>query len=425
MEFLRELFDFIVFGVLGQAAILVGLISFVGLVLQKKNGTQILTGTVKTIAGFVIFGIGASAAQVGLTSFQTLFTKGFHVQGVMPLAEAVTGMAQGNFPTVIALIMVLGFAINLLVAKFTPFKNIFLTGQHNLYLAAMLTVMFKYFQLSDLNSVILGAVLLGLSAAIYPAIAQKYMKKITGTNDIAIGHYCTIAYALSGWIGSKVGNPEHSTESIKLPGFLSIAKDYLVSITVTSGILFYLSAFAAGRTEVEAISGGMNWLVYPLMLAVYFAGGLYVLITGVRLFIGEILPAFLGISEKLIPDSRPAVDCPVVFPYAPTAVVLGFISAYIAGILCMIIFATIGMTIIIPVAGPYFFIGGTAAVFANATGGWKGAIVGSFVTGILIAVGPAVMYHVFDNMGLVGSCFPETDFNFLSFVIYHIGILFQ
>lgn len=416
-----EILNFIVFGVLGQASLLVGTISLVGLILQKKSATQVLSGTLKTIVRFVIFGIGAAAASDALTAFQELFTRGFNVKGVLPLAEAVTGMAQTKFPMVIALVMVCGFALNLVVARLTRFKNIFLTGQHNLYLAAMLTILFQYFGMSNTMTVILGSILLAFSAAIYPAIAQKYMRKITGNDEIAIGHYCTIAYALSGWVGEKIGDPNKSTEKLKMPGWLSIFKDYVVSIAATMSIIFYISALAAGQEQVEELAGGMHWLIYPFMKALLFTGGMYVIITGVRMFIGEILPAFLGISEKLIPNSRPALDCPVVFPYAPTAVILGFISAYITGLICMFIFALVGMTIIIPVAGPYFFIGGTAGVFGNASGGIKGAIAGSALAGLLIAVGPAVMYNVCDSVGLVGTCFPETDFNFLGYIIYTIG----
>ena len=416
-----EILNFIVFGVLGQASLLVGMISLVGLILQKKSATKVLSGTLKTIVGFVIFGIGSAAASDALTAFQELFTRGFNVKGVLPLAEAVTGMAQTKFPMVIALVMVCGFALNLVVARLTRFKNIFLTGQHNLYLAAMLTILFQYFGMSNTVTVVLGSILLALSAAIYPAIAQKYMRKITGSDEIAIGHYCTIAYALSGWIGEKIGDPNKSTEKLKMPGWLSIFKDYVVSIAATMSIIFYISALAAGQEQLEELAGGMHWLIYPFMKALLFTGGMYVIITGVRMFIGEILPAFLGISEKLIPNSRPALDCPVVFPYAPTAVILGFISAYVTGLICMFIFALIGMTIIIPVAGPYFFIGGTAGVFGNASGGIKGAIAGSALAGLLIAVGPAVMYNVCDSVGLVGTCFPETDFNFLGYIIYTIG----
>ena len=40
--------------------------------------------------------------------------------------------------------------------------------------------------------------------------------------------------------------------------------------------------------------------------------------------IAEIVPAFKGISDKLVPNARPALDCPVVFPYAPNAVPVSY-----------------------------------------------------------------------------------------------------
>lgn len=90
----------------------------------------------------------------------------------------------------------------------------------------------------------------------------------------------------------------------------------------------------------------------------------------------------------------------------------------------MVILASLGMVVIIPVAIPYFFIGATAGVFGNATGGWKGCILGGFVTGILIAVGPAVIYPIMKIVGLSGTTFPETDFVALGLVVYYVGKIF-
>lgn len=417
--------QFIVFEILAQAALLVGLMSFVGLALQKRSAAEIFTGTFKTIVGFTIFGVGSGAAVLALDSFQELFTRAFNLTGVLPLAEAVTGLAQTQFPTVIALVMVLGFVANLVVARFTKFKYIFLTGQHNLYFAALYTIMLKAVGLSNTVTVVVGAILLGLSAAVFPALSQPGMRKITGGDDIAMGHYCNITYGLSAWLGSKVGNPEQSTENIELPGWLSIFKDYVVSVGISIGVFYYISAIVAGSEAVTEISNGVHWLVFPLLETVSFSAALYVIITGVRMFLGEIVPAFVGISEKFIPDAIPALDCPVVFPYAPVATVIGFLSAYAGGLIMMVIFANTGMPVIIPVAIPYFFIGATAGVFGNATGGWKGAVVGGFVTGVIIAVGPAIMYPILADVGLTGTAFPEPDFNFMGMIIYYIGKLFS
>lgn len=407
---MNSVLHFLVYDLLGTSSILVGFIAMFGLILQKKSWDKVAIGTIKTIVGFVIFSAGSSLATSSLNSFQTLFTKAFHLEGVLPLAEAVTALAQNKFGSIVALIMVAGFIANLIVARFTPLKYIFLTGQHNLYLAALLTVIFKANGVSDGLTIFLGAIILGVSAALFPAIAQKGMRKITGEDELAMGHYVTIAYAISSFIGSKVGNPEDSTEKLKLPSWLMIFKDYIVSVTLSVAVFYYISAFIAGKENVEALSGGVSWILFPFLQSLSFAASLFIIITGVRMVLGEIVSAFVGISEKLIPNAKPALDCPVVFQYAPTATVLGFLSAYIGGLICIPVFILLKTPVIIPVAVPYFFIGATAGVFGNASGGWKGAIVGGFITGILIAVGPALIYPIMSSIGLTGTSFPETDF---------------
>ena len=407
---MNSILHFLVYDLLGTSSILVGFIAMFGLILQKKSWDKVAIGTIKTIVGFVIFSTGSSLATSSLNSFQTLFTKAFNLEGVLPLAETVTALAQNKFGSIVALIMVAGFIANLIVARFTPLKYIFLTGQHNLYLAALLTVIFKANGMSDGLTIFLGAVILGVSAALFPAIAQKGMRKITGEDELAMGHYVTIAYAISSFIGSKIGNPEDSTEKLKLPSWLMIFKDYIVSVTLSVAVFYYISAFIAGKENVEALSGGVSWILFPFLQSLSFAASLFIIITGVRMVLGEIVSAFVGISEKLIPNAKPALDCPVVFQYAPTATVLGFLSAYIGGLICIPIFVLLKTPVIIPVAVPYFFIGATAGVFGNASGGWKGAIVGGFITGILIAVGPALIYPIMSSIGLTGTSFPETDF---------------
>ena len=419
-----EVLKVIVFDLLSSAPILVGIIALTGLILQRESVDKVISGTLKTIVGFLVFGVGSGAAVTALNSFQTLFAKGFGLKGVLPLAEAVTALAQQQFGTTVSLVMLIGFIANLLVAKLTPLKYIFLTGQHNLYLAALLTIMFKALGMNNTLIIIVGGLLLGFFAALFPAIAQPYMRKVTGDDDIAMGHYVTVGYAISGWIGSKVGDPKDSTENLKLPKWLTMFKDYVVGVSITMVFFFYIAAIAAGKASTEELSGGVSWLVFPLFQGLQFSAALYVIITGVRLFLGEIVQAFVGISEKLIPNAKPALDCPVVFSFAPTATVIGFLAAYAGGLITMIIMGMFSTIVIIPVAVPYFFIGATAGVFGNATGGWKGCIAGSFVVGILIAVGPALIYPIMENVGLTGTSFPETDFNIVGLIIYYLGKLF-
>lgn len=421
MEFLMT----IVTQILGNAAFLVGLLALVGLILQRKSFREVFTGTVKTIAGFLIFYIGAGAGVGALGNFQELFATGFKLEGVLPLAEGITALALTKLGTATALIMVIGFFMNLIFARITPFKYIFLTGQHNLFFAALLAIVMSARGMSLVAMVIVGSIILGFFGAFFPWIGRRGMRKITGGDEIGIGHYVTIGYALSSWLGGLVGDPEDDTEKLSLPGWLGIFRDYMASISITMIVVYYIAALAAGREAVSAVAGETHWLVFPLVESLTFAAAVFVIITGVRMFLGEIVPAFIGISERVIPSAIPALDCPAVFPYAPTAVIIGFVSAYVAGLITMGVMLLLGVTVIIPVAIPYFFIGATAGVFGNASGGWKGAVAGAFLIGILIAVGPALIYPIMGEVGLSGTTFPETDFVAVGLPLYYLLGLFR
>ena len=140
------------------------------------------------------------------------------------------------------------------------------------------------------------------------------------------------------------------------------------------------------------------------------------------MFLAEITAAFVAISEKFIPNSRPALDVPTIFPYAPTAVLVGFLSSYAAGLIGVFVMMALKFpVVIIPAAHISFFSGGAAGVFGNSTGGWRGAVAGSFVAGLLLAFLPAILYPLYAGMGVEGSTFPNIDYNVVG--IFLDGIL--
>lgn len=106
---------------------------------------------------------------------------------------------------------------------------------------------------------------------------------------------------------------------MNLPKNLSFLRDSSISISMTMIVIYLILAISAGRAYVESeLSGGQNYLVYSIIQAITFAAGVFIILQGVRLILAEIVPAFTGFSEKLVPNARPALDCPVVYPYAPT-----------------------------------------------------------------------------------------------------------
>lgn len=411
----------VILDILKVPAILVGLISLIGLLLQKKSASDTIKGTIKTILGFIIIGGGAGILVGALVPFGELFEVGFNVQGIVPNNEAIVGMALKEYGTATALIMAFGMLANILIAKFTPLKYIFLTGHHTFYMACMIAVILAVGGLTGTTLIGVGALVLGFIMAFFPAIAQPVMRKIVDSDDVAFGHFGTVGYLLSAWIGSLVGKNSKSTEEMTLPKNLSFLRDSSISISLTMSILYIIVAVAAGSQYVEQnLSGGQNYIVFAIVQAITFAAGVYVILQGVRLLLAEIVPAFTGISQKLVPHAKPALDCPIVFPYAPNAVLIGFLSSFAGGIVGLLILGQLKMILILPGVVPHFFCGATAGVFGNATGGRKGATLGAFAHGLLITFLPVTLLPILGSLGFANTTFSDADFGVVGIILGYI-----
>ena len=114
--------------VLTVPAILIGVFAMLGLILQKKTVNEIVLGTVKTILGFLILNIGINAILGSLGKFDQMFSKAFHITGVYLDDNIAVGAMMNTIGREVGLVMVLGFFVNILVARFTPAKWIYLSG---------------------------------------------------------------------------------------------------------------------------------------------------------------------------------------------------------------------------------------------------------------------------------------------------------
>lgn len=413
--------DIIMKDILGTPSILVGLFALVGLLLQRKQTADVVSGTLKTVMGFIIIGAGATVLTGSLDIFSNMFDKAFNVAGVIPNNEAIVAAAQSKFGTSTALIMVFGMIANILLAKFTRFKYIFLTGHHTLFMACLIAATLSIGGLQGVPLVLIGSILLGLCMVLFPAILQPYVRQITGSDDFAIGHFGTIGYFVSAKVGKLVGNKERTTEQIKVPQSLGFLRDTSVAVSLTMTIFFLVLALFAGQEYIEStLSGGSNFIVFSFIQAITFAAGVYIILAGVRMLIAEIVPAFKGIADKVAPDTKPALDCPTVFPFAPNAVIIGFLFSFIAGLLSMFFLPLLGLKVIVPGLVPHFFTGAAAGVFGNATGGRRGAMAGAFCNGLIISFIPALLLVFMGDVGFEGTTFGDSDFGVVGILILMI-----
>ncbi|HEL0026752.1 TPA: PTS ascorbate transporter subunit IIC [Streptococcus equi subsp. zooepidemicus] len=397
--------------IVSTPAILVALIAIVGLLLQKKPAPDIVKGGIKTFVGFLVVSGGAGIVQGSLNPFGTMFEHAFHLSGVVPNNEAIVAVALTTYGSATALIMFTGMIFNILIARFTRFKYIFLTGHHTLYMACMIAVIMSVAGFTSVFLIVFGGLALGIIMSVSPALVQRYMIQLTGNDKVALGHFSSLGYWLSGFVGGLVGDKTKSTEDIDFPKSLAFLRDSTVSITLSMAIIYLIVAIFAGPTWIsKELSSGTHGLVFALQLAGQFAAGVFVILAGVRLILGEIVPAFKGISEKLVPHSKPALDCPIVYPYAPNAVLIGFVSSFVGGLVSMAVMIASGTTVILPGVVPHFFCGATAGVIGNASGGVRGATVGAFLQGVLISYLPIFLMPVLGGLGFEGSTFSDADF---------------
>ena len=441
--------DFII-NILSTPAILVGLLALIGLALQKKPIEEITKGTAKTIVGFLVLTAGAGFLQSGsLNAFGDIFNYALGMQGVIPNNEAIVSLGLKQFATDTAYIMCIGMIANIIMARFSRMNFIFLTGHHTLYMACMIAVILNVGGLTGFQLWFGGGLILGLMMVLAPAITQSTMQKIVKTDALAFGHFGSFGYWFAAQVGKKFKGSK-STEEINFPQRISFLRDTTVSIGLTMVIFFLLiTGIAVSKGILEAdpqtilatypnLGGLLNvgaetqthWAVWAITSGLSFAGGVYIILSGVRLIIGEIVPAFRGIAEKLVPNAKPAIDCPVVYPYAPNAVLIGFLVSFLGGIIGLVALGIIDKTLIpvaliLPGVVPHFFCGATAGVFANAEGGIKGCLVGSFLHGLLITFLPAICMPVMGALNFANCTFSDSDFSMLGIILGNIAQFIQ
>ncbi|KRL59112.1 PTS sugar transporter subunit IIC [Latilactobacillus fuchuensis] len=404
--------DFIIKNILTQAAITIALIAMLGLVLQRKSTGSVLTGTFKTLLGFQVLSAGSAIIVGSLTYFGKIFQHAFHLNGVVPSIEAINGQAMNTLGlgNEIAFTFLGIFIVNILIARFSPFKYIFLTGQALLWMATMTVVGGKIAGLGGMWTVLLGSIIGGIFAVAMPAAAQPFVRKITGNDAIALGHFCTIGYLVeagTAYVFGERGENKKSVEDLKLPKSMEFLQDTYLSIAVIMVPLYMITAAFAGPKW--AGSGTTNYIMNAFMQGIQFVVGVFVLLAGVRLLLGEIVPAFRGIAMKLVPNAKPALDCPVLFPYAPNSVILGFITTTIGTVIGMFLMPVFGLAVILPGMLTNFFAGGTAGIFGNVVGGRRGAIIGGIVHGLFITLLPALLVTALTSFGFVNASATDSD----------------
>jgi PTS system ascorbate-specific IIC component len=425
MDLVSTVLRWIAENIFQEVAILIGLITLLGLLLQRKPFEDVVAGALRATVGVIILFIGIDVFVGGLVAFQTI------VASAVGLKPPQAAQSLGDFLTqqggTIALVITVAFLIHVLAVRLLQLRYVYLTGHLMFWIsvittAALVEVMGP--ETSQAVLVLVGSLIVATYWTIQPLYIAPLMRRVIGSDDWGYGHTSSAACYIAGKGGQYLGSKkEHDTEKLRVPSKLSFFKDINVSTAVVIGLIMLVAMIFADRALVGEQAAGyaanpeINPWVWGIVQALRFAGGIAILLFGVRMFLAEIVPAFKGISDKIIPGSRPALDVPTIFPFAPTAVMIGFLSSTAVFLVLMGVFAAAGWFVLVPPMIMLFFPGGGAGVFGNAFGGWRGAVLGGAVNGIFLAVGQALTWGMLSDTAPELATLADPDWYIITWLI--------
>jgi hypothetical protein len=112
-------------------------------------------------------------------------------------------------------------------------------------------------------------------AVLMPALAQPVVRRITGSDDVALGHFCTIGYLVQAAVAKVVGKGSRSTEDLELPDNFKFLQDTYLAMAVVMVPMYLIPAMRRARVYRQ-FSGGINYLMYAFMQSIQFVAGVFV-----------------------------------------------------------------------------------------------------------------------------------------------------
>lgn len=427
MSIIQTILNFFV-QFISNPTILIALIALIGLLIRKAPAADCLKGTIKTIVGFTLISSGAGIVQTSIGPLNTMMQGALNMTGTLPVNESFFAVASAQFGAALSGIMVLAFVINIVVARFSKFRFVYLTGHEVMWVSTCCAIAMNGFGFPMWQTILCGGLLTGTYMACAPAMIYNTVCKCTGSKDLAIGHSGMVYYWIAVVVAKLVGNKNSDAEEIKMNKNLNVLRDLTISLSLAMTIV-YLAVCALTMVTTPDLAaetlGDTNFIIFSITYGVQFAVSIYVIQAGVRMVVAELVPAFKGIADKFIPNAVPALDIPIIYPYQPNSVLIGFLSATVGAIGAFFLQVALAGTafelpLILPTLFTSFFYGATTGCLGNKEGGLRGAVISSVITGFCIAIFPAMLIQ-FGRVLVDGTTFGGADASVFGMFISQFG----
>lgn len=413
MDILLKIWEYFAKNILTQPAYFIGLMTLFGYILLRKPWYESLAGFIKATVGYMILAVGSGGLVSNFRPILVGLKDRFQLNAMVidPYfgQNAVTAGVEevfGRTFTQVMMLLFIAFVFNILLValkKYTKLRAIFTTGHVQMQQAstAFWIFLFCFPLLNDTLVLLVMGLVLGLYWAVGTNLTVKPTQELTDGAGFAVAHQQMFGIALFSWLSgklfgenSKKGKESKRLEDIKLPGFLSVFNENIVSTAILMFMFFGAILLVLGQDyliEKEFLKQGQSFLFYVLSTSLNFAVYLAILQLGVRTFVTELTQSFHGISSKLLPGAVPGVDCAVTYGFgSANAVTIGFLFGALGQFLAIMALIVLKSPVLV-IAGfvPVFFDNATIAVFANNKGGIKAAMLFPFIAGLCQVWGSA------------------------------------
>ena len=196
---------------------------------------------------------------------------------------------------------------------------------------------------------------------------------------------------------------------------MKVLDDYVVSTTLIMLLFFGTIMVILGpdllrELDKSNFSAGLTFPVYIFQRCASFAVSLVVLKTGIRMFVGEMVESFEGISGSILKGSLPAVDCAATYSFGDSnAVTLGFLFGAVGQLIAIVgLLVFKSPLMIIPGFVPLFYDNATIGLYANMKGGFRALVACCVGSGLLQVLGSAFAIGLF-QMGSFGGYVGNLD----------------
>ncbi|MEM0318315.1 MAG: PTS transporter subunit IIC [Desulfurococcaceae archaeon] len=429
MDPLTELLNFVV-AVFRTPALFLGTIALIGLLALRERVEKIISGTLRTALGLVILLAGVSVMVSALQPLGTIAAEALKLPPVK--VEIGTNKVILDLGFEIGLVMVFAFLINVIVARISKtFRYIFLTGHLIFWNAVIYTAAFRYILgLTGWSLILAATIFTAFYQIIQPWYTHFFDVEVNEKAGFVLGHSSSLVVLLTSLITKPLargGRKFRSMEELTFPAALSWLREPMLMLTASYFIIYLIVGILSWDRVVSfAAQAGNHPVVWIILQAFNFGAGFAVLIMGVRMIIADLIPAFQGIAQRIVPGAVPALDCPLFFPYGQVSMAYGGIIGMLTMVFMSILFSTVlkyPWYIFAPTMSVWFH-GATAAIYGNKYAGVPGAIIGGVLAGVLMAIGQAIMWPIMGfAIGDFYSWASDTDYVWFPLIIYLFSLL--